>query len=477
MLGKSRVTPTKPVTIPRLELTACSVSVKLGAMIKEEIKIPGLQDHYLTDSTIALGYIYNETRRFRVFVANRAQTIRSYTSKEQWRHVESGLNPADHASRGISVNDENAVNQWINGPEFLWKEMSTPNYPDLSAALKDDDPEIRGQVLSVHITKLPTDDTYLLTKLEEQFSGWKRILRVVAIMIKFAKQARKLKPDSAAAARDGSDGGGGSSGGGSGHVENLLDDDGEGVPSPLLKTKDAVLSVSDLMEAQTSVIRMIQQKYFPASVKDDKLSRLDPFICNKQGILKVGGRVKRADFTDNAKHPVILPRDSIISRRVIEYYHSKVSHSGRTTTLNAVRQYGFWVVGANGIVRSIINKCITCRALRGKLGEQKMSDLPKARFSEEGPFTYTGMDMFGPFYTKDGRKQQKRFVTLFTCMSSRAVHLESMVNMNTDSFIQALRRFLARRGVVREIVSDNGKNFVGPKMNGARLSISWIMQR
>ena len=473
VLGKSRVTPTKPVTIPRLELTACSVSVKLGAMIKEELKIPDLQDYYLTDSTISLGYIYNETRRFRVFVANRAQTIRSYTSKEQWRHVESGLNPADHASRGISVNDEHAVNQWINGPEFLWKEMSTPTYPDSSAALKDDDPEIRGQVLgqvlSVHTTKLPSDDTYLLTKLEEQFSCWKRMLRVVAIMIKFAKQARKWKPDSAAAAaaRDGSDGGGDGSGGGgdgSGHVGNPLDD-------------NAVLSVSDLMEAQTSIIRMTQQKYLPASIKDDKLSRLDPFICDKQDILKVGGRVKRADFTDIVKHPAILPRNSIISRRVIEYYHSKVSHSGRTTTLNAVRQHGFWVVGANGIVRSIINKCITCRALRGKLGEQKMSDLPKARFSEEGPFTYTGMDMFGPFYTKDGRKQQKRFVTLFTCMSSRAVHLESMVNMNTDSFIQALRRFLARRGVVREIVSDNGKNFVGPKMNGARPSISWIIQR
>ena len=298
VLGKSRVTPTKPVTIPRLELTACSVSVKLGAMIKEELKMPGLQDHYLTDSTIALGYIYNETRRFRIFVANRAQMIRSYTGKEQWRHVESGLNPADHASRGISVNDKNAVNQWINGPEFLWKEMSTPNYPDLSAALKDDDPEIRGQMLSVHITKLPTDDTYLLTKLEEQFSCWKRILRVVAIMIKFAKKARKLEPDSAAAAaaKDNSDGDGSSSGD-SGHVENLLDDDGEGVPSPLLKAEDSVLSVSDLMEAQTSVIRMIQKKYFPASVKDDKLSRLDSFICKKQGILKVGGRVKRADFT------------------------------------------------------------------------------------------------------------------------------------------------------------------------------------
>ena len=90
-----------------------------------------------------------------------------------------------------------------------------------------------------------------------------------------------------------------------------------------------------------------------------------------------------------------------------------------------------------------------------------MADLPEERFATEPPFTYSGMDMFGPFYVKEGRKQIKRFVVLFTCLSSRAIHLESTASMATDSFIQALRRFLARRGSVREIISDNGKNFVG----------------
>ena len=237
------------------------------------------------------------------------------------------------------------------------------------------------------------------------------------------------------------------------------------------------LSVSDLEEAEFAIIKLIQQKSFPyhiscltsdedkpevkTSLRGDNIFQLDPFIGGDRGILRVGGRLKRSSLNNADVHPVILPKDSVISRRIIEHYHSKVKHSGRTTTLNSVRQHGFWIVGANGIVRSVINKCVTCRALRGKLGEQKMSDLPLERFSQEGPFTYTGMDVFGPFYIKDGRKQVKRFVTLFTCLSSRAIHLESMININTDSFIQALRRFLARRGVVREIISDNGKNFVG----------------
>jgi len=69
--------------------------------------------------------------------------------------------------------------------------------------------------------------------------------------------------------------------------------------------------------------------------------------------------------------------------------------------------------------------------------------------------------MFGPFHIKEGRKTHKRFVSLFTCLSSRAIHLESTISMDTDSFIQALRRFIARRGTVRQILSDNGTNFVG----------------
>ena len=69
--------------------------------------------------------------------------------------------------------------------------------------------------------------------------------------------------------------------------------------------------------------------------------------------------------------------------------------------------------------------------------------------------------MFGPFYVKEGRKQVKRFVALFTCLASRAIHFESTVSIETDSFIQALRRCVARRGCIREIISDNGTNFVG----------------
>ena len=90
-----------------------------------------------------------------------------------------------------------------------------------------------------------------------------------------------------------------------------------------------------------------------------------------------------------------------------------------------------------------------------------MSDLPDDRLEAAPPFTYCAVDYFGPFIIKDGRKELKRYGVLFTCMASRAVHIETANSLETDSFINALRRFISRRGPIRQLRSDQGTNFVG----------------
>lgn len=91
-----------------------------------------------------------------------------------------------------------------------------------------------------------------------------------------------------------------------------------------------------------------------------------------------------------------------------------------------------------------------------------MADLPKDRVTPAPPFTFTGVDYFGSYIVKDGRKEVKRYGALFTCLASRAVHIEISNSLDADSLIiQALRRFIARRGTVKMIRSDNGTNFVG----------------
>ena len=193
-----------------------------------------------------------------------------------------------------------------------------------------------------------------------------------------------------------------------------------------------------------------------------KIRSLDPFL-DADGILRVGGRLRRSKVHHDVKHPIILPKKDIVVQRLIEYYHREVAHLGRTTTLNEIRLRGYWVINGTSRVNKVITDCRRCRLLRGRGESQKMSDLPTKRVTEdvEPPFTYVGLDMFGPFVVKEGRKELKRYGMIFTCYSCRAVHLETTTSMDTDTFIMALRRFICRRGPVRSIRSDNGGNFVG----------------
>ena len=117
-------------------------------------------------------------------------------------------------------------------------------------------------------------------------------------------------------------------------------------------------------------------------------------------------------------------------------------------------------------MRHLITKCVVCRRRGGKTSEQKMADLPEERTTSAPPFTYCGVDLFGPFQIKQGRKEVKRYGVLLTCLASRGVHIETADSLETDSFMDALRRFIARRGPVREIRSDQGTNILTGLSNG-----------
>jgi len=108
------------------------------------------------------------------------------------------------------------------------------------------------------------------------------------------------------------------------------------------------------------------------------------------------------------------------------------------------------------MVAKHIRNCIVCKKSRGKTLDQKMSDLPKDRLEPSPPFTYCAVDYFGPFYVKVRRSEVKRYGALFTCLVSRAIHLEVVESMDTDSFLNAYLRFVGRRGPVRQLRSDRG---------------------
>lgn len=164
----------------------------------------------------------------------------------------------------------------------------------------------------------------------------------------------------------------------------------------------------------------------------------------------------------------------LFCQRIITYQGLFQSgHSGKEYVLSLIRQK-FWIVGARPLVKRVLRECVLCKRLKGKPGVQQMADLPAERVTPDNPpFSYVGVDCFGPFVVKRGRSQLKRYGCLFTCLTMRAIHVEKLDSLEADSFINALVRFCTRRGVPEKIRSDNGTNFVGGEKELREAMRSW----
>lgn len=248
------------------------------------------------------------------------------------------------------------------------------------------------------------------------------------------------------------------------------------------------VDVDELTEAEKEIIRHVQKEAFKEEIRklrkiakdndthgeDDSrsrtqkpkgaspLSRLDPFL-DHSNLVRIGGRIKQASVSQDVKHPIVLPGQGQVSKLVARHYHERALHQGKGITLNEIRSSGYWIIGGGSVVSRLVYECVTCRRLRAKVQEQKMADLPADRLTPTPPFTYCAVDYFGPWYVREGRKELKRYGVLFTCVVSRAIHLEVTNSLETDSYINALRRFICRRGPVRQMRSDNGSNFIGAR--------------
>ena len=126
-----------------------------------------------------------------------------------------------------------------------------------------------------------------------------------------------------------------------------------------------------------------------------------------------------------------------------------------------LRQH-FWVINGATTMRQVIGKCVLCRKRNAKAGEQLMANLLEDRLKVNSPpFALVGIDYFGPFLAKQGRSEAKRYGCIFSCLTVRATHIEVAKDLSTNVFINAMRRFIARRDNPFYIYSDNGANFVG----------------
>ena len=458
IIGKARVTPLKPVTIPRLELTAAAVAVRMDTMMRSELDMNLEESVFWSDSTSVIMYLRNETTRYRTFVANRITAIRDRSKVSQWRHVNTSANPADYASRGLTVEAFLEAKTWITGPDFVTKpESEWPEMPDSICQSLTGDPEVKETSVYALAAEESTNAT---SHFIHHYSSWYHLKRGVAWILKLkctlkllAQKRRGVK----ASLKD-----------------KKLDEENESreiekqVGDYKASLRVLPLSVSDVAEAELALIRFSQGDSFSTEIvklqegrmvsKGSPLYRLSPVI--QDGILRVGGRLNRSAMQEESKHPVILAKDSHITPLILRSVHEELGHSGRNHVLSKVRQK-YWILRSHAAIRRTLSRCVTCRRQRGKTESQIMADLPRERLiPDEPPFTRVGVDYFGPFEIKRGRTIIKRYGVVFTCLVVRAIHIEMASSLDTDSCIHALRRFFARRGQVQSMHSDNGTNFV-----------------
>jgi len=399
----------------------CKLRKELGLKLEDSV--------FWTDSTSVLKYLFNQKARYHTFVANRVNLIRELSSASAWRYVDTKSNPADLASRGLDVDTFLTSEIWIRGPRFLHEpESSWPQVPeDVKHGSLEDDVEVK---VSVMVCETVTTVMSFIEEFASRFSNWQKFVRCHAWVRRFLK--RKYVP----------------------------------------KLPDVnCLSSKEITDAETHIWKLVQQENYSSEIvslsrKPDgrvqassKIVRLRPFL--QDGLVRVGGRLRHSGRHFNATHPIILPNKSSLVKLMVRWHHEKLAHCGQNYLLSELRQK-FWVVHANAVARSVVRSCMKCRAICARPMTQEMADLPEDRIIPgQPPFTHTGTDCFGPFLVRKGRSNLKRYGIVFTCLTSRAVHIEVMDSMETDSFINALRRFTARRGPVKSIRSDNGTNLVG----------------
>ena len=256
----------------------------------------------------------------------------------------------------------------------------------------------------------------------------------------------------------------------------------KGVPSVSFKQR---LTTKDIRCATIVIARIVQQLEFPdeykryhAAVsqtnkpavdllpKSSLLSKHHPIMFPSDHVLRLNTRMRHAfQLSFDTKYPIIMPSNHHITRLLIVHYHLIVIHMGAGSVISAISE-NYLIIGGNRYVKKVLGNCFNCKVRKQAPETQIMAPLPECRVTAGGfAFEYTGLDYFGHFLVKPGRATVKRWGCLFTCLKTRAVHIEVAHGLDTDSFLCAFFRFVSRRGPPAEVYSDNGTNFVGATEN------------
>lgn len=422
--SKSRVAPIKFTTIARLELCGASLLAHLIKKVKSALKIEFDNTYAWTDSLIVTYWLKGDISKWKVYVAHRVTEIRKLVPQEYWHHVYGQQNPADLLSRGETSTRLKNCSLWWHGPD--WLSSRHPYHEEnLTSTHFLEEPTIQAERKATIVCAHSSVEVDVIPLLLSRFSKIMKIQRILAYVLRFAINSH------------------------------------------------GPLSIEEIQNSLNRLIRFEQSKYFQTELHQlqkgqsiqgsSSLKSLAPFI-DEDCIIRVGGRLSHSDLPYRSKHQVVLPKDSLLTKLIFESEHLRLGHPGPQNLLANIR-HTYWPVCGRVLARKITQACIPCFKNNPRKMQQLMGSYPKERLESNRPFLHCGIDFGGPVstltYQGRGSRTMKSYFCLFICFSTKAVHVEVVGDLNTQSFLACLARFIGRRGVPSSISSDNATNFVG----------------
>ncbi|XP_036347170.1 uncharacterized protein LOC118756517, partial [Rhagoletis pomonella] len=314
---------------------------------------------------------------------------------------------------------------WFSGPQFLLSQSNEWPHCEEFKGDEIDQVELKRYVLQIDrvIQKSLSLDT-------EYFSDWKRLYRAVATFLLY--------------------------------MNKLL---------AATKTQkfNKAIDFQMIQRAQIIIIKYAQDSVYREEInllslgkaprKHSQLGSLNVYL-DKSGVIK---SKSRAEHLNSRADVIVLPNSHHVTFLIVRSIHEKFHHHIHEAIINTVRAQ-YYIPRLRVLYRKVRKSCQQCKNYTAKPNAPQMAVLPSARLAAfERPFTFVGIDFFGPLLVNVGRRREKRWGVLFTCLTLRAIHMEIAHSLDTSSCVMSIRNFVARRGYPRQIFTDNGTNFKAAK--------------
>lgn len=456
IIAKTRLKPLKETTIPRMELLGAITACRLAKYTQEALKgIITLQKQFIwIDSQIVLHWIDSD-KKLPVFVKNRIDEMKTFPG--EFRYVNTKDNPADLLTRGISAQELKESKLWWSGPRWLQTD-ELPQQPKVLLTeekvtllfQQTGEAEIDADEIPIEVKTSPEANIMNIMDIK-RYSSYTKLLRVTALVKRFIVLLKK-KP---------------------------MSTDG--------------ISAKDITMAEETWIKALQRRTYGAELdvifgrklkgsigennKAKNLVKQLRLFEDNQGIIRLDGRLHNAQIDLDTKFPILLPNKHPFTDLIIERAHTVNFHAGMQTTVTSLRQR-FWIPSIREAVNACLRCCTTCKKLFGRpYAKPEAPPLQANRIQQSPPWTVTGCDYTGALYVYERREtgkidantSSKVYIALFTCAVTRAVHLEVVPDMTTASFLNAFRRFTARRSTPSKMISDNATTFVAASEEIAKI--------